>query len=742
MMRAGSAPVPQHRHLRQPVHERSYVYTKDSAQNVSSSAAIATITYSTTAPAVTLTSLTGGQLVAGGASASISWTASSALGFPASPIRLEYSANSGSTWTPIIAATSNSGSYSWSVPSADSSTYRVRVAATDLAGNNATSSSSSDFTVDSTTPAIALTSLTGGQVVTGGAATNITWTASDTNFGANPIQIEYSGDSGSSWTTIAASTANSGTYSWSVPSVDNATFRVRITATDLAGNLIASASSADFTIDSTPPTATLSGAPSNPSTATSLNVTVAGSSLTHYKYKVGIAANCGSATGYSAEIDGSTHITDTLGADGAYTLCVVGRDSVGNFPAYSSATSHSWTKDTVAPNAATALSWVETSPSASTTLTASWTRSSSSDLSNQKIQFYSDGTCATPTGTLTDLASSSTQSASFSDSAGGTFSYKLTSLDAVGNQTVSGCSSAMQILASIPLTVSPLYPNHGANWNDYVKNDGSDVYGATDTDCAGTETGSLACLHGGEKKKVVVTGVSSCSGLTLTDALDVFAWICIVKSGVATFFSSDFKSGKGLKNLLDPGNWKSNSVTLSGTAIGSSSSAVWWSNPVAPLPVNSGAGDAVINLDGAIDSGSAVDQIYAAGTIFILATSRTSQGYNLNLDKLALVTLPGVTLSYYGSASHNCNAWDDVGGGEVDGIRMRSASYPRDRKNSFGSRAPLTEAPEQPRLIWFCRFSLRAIRDSTVFPSRHIGWAWTSSIFPSEIRSPISLPKA
>src|SRR4051812_46848268 len=62
-----------------------------------------------------------------------------------------------------------------------------------------------------------------------------------------------------------------------------------------------------------PPTATLSGTPADPSTATALSVTVGGAGVTDYKYKLGIAANCALAAGYSASIPVATLITDTPG---------------------------------------------------------------------------------------------------------------------------------------------------------------------------------------------------------------------------------------------------------------------------------------------------------------------------------------------------------------------------------------------------------------------------------------------
>src|ERR1700683_3846913 len=68
-----------------------------------------------------------------------------------------------------------------------------------------------------------------------------------------------------------------------------------------------------------------------------------------------------------------------------------------------------------------------------------------------------------------------------------------------------------QIYVNEQLVVQPVYPNNGLNWTSYVKNDGADIFSASDTACAGTETGFAGCLHGGQMRKVVLTGVASCS---------------------------------------------------------------------------------------------------------------------------------------------------------------------------------------------------------------------------------------
>ena len=241
--------------------------TANNADKLKSAAVAATDTTEATTPVVTttagtltvaLTSLTGGQALKGGASAAITWTASDTVGLGATPIQLEYSSNSGTSWTNIGAAQSNSGSYSWTVPSVNGSTYRVRVTATNSTAQVLSVSSTSDITIDSTQPAASLTAPVTSQYVKGSAALNVTWTASDSvALASSPILLEYSTNSGTSWTTIGGGAmANSSPYSWSVPALNSTTVRVRLTVTDAVGNTNSS-STGDFTVDTTAPSLTL-----------------------------------------------------------------------------------------------------------------------------------------------------------------------------------------------------------------------------------------------------------------------------------------------------------------------------------------------------------------------------------------------------------------------------------------------------------------------------------------------------
>src|SRR5262245_15655317 len=102
-------------------------------------------------------------------------------------------------------------------------------------------------------PAVVVTAPAGGEVLAGGTPTTIEWTATGPNLTAEPINIDVSTDDGASWSAVAGPLANTGTYSWSLPLIDSARCRVRVSALDEAGNVDRGASAQTFTIDSLAP---------------------------------------------------------------------------------------------------------------------------------------------------------------------------------------------------------------------------------------------------------------------------------------------------------------------------------------------------------------------------------------------------------------------------------------------------------------------------------------------------------
>jgi hypothetical protein len=145
----------------------------------------------------------------------------------------------------------------------------------------------------------------------------------------------------------------------------------------------------------------------------------------------------------------------------------------------------------------------------------------------------------------------------------------------------------------------------------------------------------------GEVRRFVVPDRTSCDGLEAWDQLGAFGWRCVEEGGTAVFYSTGLQDGRGLADLVTSTGWRENAVvvTAAGEVVTQTDPSVWWSNPVVPLPEDSGG---VVTLG-------------AEGTIYVLAASRTTRGFNIDADRVALVTLPGVTLGLNDAAQANCN---------------------------------------------------------------------------------------
>src|SRR5680860_1600310 len=132
--------------------------------------------------------------------------------------------------------------------------YRMHVRATDEVGNISGNTNYYKFQVDTTPPhTLAITYPDAAGITLYGAHSyNITWVSpvDDFELGSQPIKLEYSSNGTFSDTQlIAQDLGANGPYSWLVPSaLSTATAKVRITATDLAGNSFVSISANPFTV--------------------------------------------------------------------------------------------------------------------------------------------------------------------------------------------------------------------------------------------------------------------------------------------------------------------------------------------------------------------------------------------------------------------------------------------------------------------------------------------------------------
>ena len=170
-----------------------------------------------------------------GTSQAITWTTN----LPASDtVRVELSRDGGSTYTVLAASAPNTGSFAWTAttPAATSAVVRVT-------GNGAVSASgvSGVFAIASAT--LTVTAPGTGAAWAIGTAQAITWSSNLPPTGT--VKVELSRNNGTSYTVLAASAPNSGSFAWTVTSPATTTARVRVSSN---GTPAASAVSATFSL--------------------------------------------------------------------------------------------------------------------------------------------------------------------------------------------------------------------------------------------------------------------------------------------------------------------------------------------------------------------------------------------------------------------------------------------------------------------------------------------------------------
>lgn len=142
--------------------------------------------------------------------------------------------------------------------------------AKDAVGNVAASANNVSMFLDTNVPVVISGPTISSALAGGASSVVITWGVSDASQAA--IQLEVY--DGSAWSTLATNQAKTGSFTWnSVPVVNTAQAKIRLTAVDLAGNSTQQESS-NFTIDSTVPVATSLVINSGVSSTTNKNVLI------------------------------------------------------------------------------------------------------------------------------------------------------------------------------------------------------------------------------------------------------------------------------------------------------------------------------------------------------------------------------------------------------------------------------------------------------------------------------------
>jgi len=167
---------------------------------------------------ITLTSPNGSEVWNVGFTNDLTWISDGQVG----DVRIEFSTDSGETWTVITDATANDGTFSWIVPDAVSTTCRVRVSEADDGDPSDVSRAAFEITNE---PVLVLTAPNGGEKWKVGSTQTITWLSGGE---VGDVMIEISRDGGSTYATIVDATENDGSYEWIVSDPPSDTCWIRI----------------------------------------------------------------------------------------------------------------------------------------------------------------------------------------------------------------------------------------------------------------------------------------------------------------------------------------------------------------------------------------------------------------------------------------------------------------------------------------------------------------------------------
>jgi hypothetical protein len=199
-----------------------------------------------TPPQVTVGFPNGGENLAIGNIAIITWSATDFFGIDS--LTLEYSIDGGVGWIPISSGETNDGMYSWPVPAQPSDSCLVRITGFDPSLNTGQDLSDLLFTIsDQTPPSVTVNYPNGGETWSAGTQDSIRWVASDL-FGVDSLSLYLSTDGGGSWSLLSSGEPNDSFLTVNVQCTPSNNSLVRIVAFDLYQNSGEDTSNSFFSI--------------------------------------------------------------------------------------------------------------------------------------------------------------------------------------------------------------------------------------------------------------------------------------------------------------------------------------------------------------------------------------------------------------------------------------------------------------------------------------------------------------
>lgn len=173
------------------------------------------------AATISVQSPNGGQLWEGGTPQTITWITTGTV----NDVKIEYSTDTGGSWNTVTDSTPNNGSHGWVIPNSPSANCLIKIS--DVANAIVSDTSDAAFTILEQRT-ITVTAPDNGETWYIGVIEIITWNSTGA---ISTVSIDYSIDNGSSWNPVIASTANTGTYPWTIPNTPSTQCLVRISDT-------------------------------------------------------------------------------------------------------------------------------------------------------------------------------------------------------------------------------------------------------------------------------------------------------------------------------------------------------------------------------------------------------------------------------------------------------------------------------------------------------------------------------
>ncbi len=159
-----------------------------------------------------LTSPNGGETWAEQSNQTITWESSGNVG---STVSLHSSTDGGNTWDEISGSTANNGTFTWTLSNFIETQSACKIKVSTSQYNDV---SDSAFTISAEPNTLTLTSPNGGETWQEQSTQTITWTSSGDV--GDYVGLDYSLNRDATWIEIVASTANDGSYSWTLPNLN------------------------------------------------------------------------------------------------------------------------------------------------------------------------------------------------------------------------------------------------------------------------------------------------------------------------------------------------------------------------------------------------------------------------------------------------------------------------------------------------------------------------------------------